>query len=472
MSYLHTQVFKRRLFANITHFCFTGLVLLTVLCNPTLSEPTLVNRREAQQTTSSLKRADRRNIEQLIYQADTAQRNDNYPEAEKIWQQIIQRQPDAIWARYRLAKILSVQGKNESAIALYRQIIQQAPKEATAYIELGNTLQVESWGRSESIAEKQLRQALPLYRQALELQPDLVESLAWWTRLPPEKTILIVQQDIQARPKKTAIDYLLLWSAIRNSRNTLESRETARQNSPAICQKYPETCRDEGRSNPKQEVEALQQAIQLAPKLAIAYEMLGLSQSELGEYSQAAGLFKQAIALNSRRARTYYQLAEMLIAQNRVEEAIPVLHQAVQVEPDTTAFDTMFWWSRNRQPVVQLSEALIRERPNPINYYILGNLFASRQFTLQAHPRYLALAFNAFQTSIKLDPSSAKAHERLGYVLAGQKKLKEAEAAFRKAIQINPRLKVAYTNLRNVLRAQEKFDDAFQVFLAEQAATL
>jgi Flp pilus assembly protein TadD, contains TPR repeats len=106
----------------------------------------------------------------------------------------------------------------------------------------------------------------------------------------------------------------------------------------------------------------------------------------------------------------------------------------------------------------------LNKRPSSVGYYILGNLFANLDY-----PNLLDPAVTAFQNAVKVDPSFAKAYERLGSVLARQKKSQEAEKAFRQAIQLDPNLSSAYRNLRDILHTQGKFDEAFLIFLAEQS---
>lgn len=108
----------------------------------------------------------------------------------------------------------------------------------------------------------------------------------------------------------------------------------------------------------------------------------------------------------------------------------------------------------------------LNQRPSATGYYLLGNIFAGFM-----EPAHLDTAANLYQNAIKLTPSFAKAYVRLGFILAVQKKSKEAEVAYRRAIQFVPAPEGAYKYLREMLRAQGRFDEAFQVFLAEQAAT-
>lgn len=481
MLYLQAQKCKKSLLVKlITNASLTGITLLftVVSCNPASSEQNHLTDNAPEQATPSLKKENLQNVEQLINQAATAEANNKYDESEQIWRRIIQLQPNAIWAINSLASVLRIQDKNDEAIALYRQILQRYPREAKAYYDLGRTfIARNNFKKPPALtAENDLRQAIQAYYQGVELQPDLIESVDWVSTLSPEQVVSVVRQELQSKSKQTVSDYLLLWSALRSSRQSLESAGFARRNFPAACQQYPDACRDRGKSEPEQEIDALQQVIKLDPKLAIPYEMLGVVHYSHREYAEAVVSFEQATKLNPQRARAYYRLGDVLIAQNKMSAAVEVFYQAVQAEPHRTGFDFQFWfpslWVSTQQPRDKIVAALIDElnkRPSSVGYYILGNLFTGLHYSNQLYPNQLDSAVTALQNAVKLDPTFAKAYERLGSVLARQKKSQEAEKAFRQAIQLDPKLRGAYRSLRDILQTQGKFDEAYRIFLAEQS---
>lgn len=477
MLYVQTQAGRKSSLAGrITNVSLTGIaVFITVLSSPVFSEQNRVIGSEPEPTRSSPKRESLPNVEQLIREAETAELNRKYGEAEQIWRMIIQIQPKAVWASYRLGSILSRQEKYEEAIIIYRQIIQRYPQDSEAYYAIGQTLITRNTFTKApvSVSENDLKQAISAYGQSIELQPDRIDNLDWSSKVSPEGIVSAVRQELQSRANKTASDYLLLWSSLRKLRWSQQAPAFTRQNYPALCQQFLDGCPDTGKSDPELEINALQQAIQLAPKLATLYEMLGVSYYEQGEYSQAVANFEQSIKLFPENVRAYYRLGDVLIAQNKLETAIQTFYQAVQVEPHKSWLDFRFWfpslWSSTRQPRDKIIAALVDElnqRPSATGYYLLGNLFAGFM-----EPAQLDTAVSLYQNAIKLNPSFAKAYVRLGFILAIQKKSKEAEVAFRRAIQFAPAPEGAYKYLREILRTQERFDEAFQVFLAEQAAT-
>lgn len=477
MLYVQGQAFRKNSLAErITNVSITGIaVLITILCSPVFSEQSRVISSGTEPTTSSPKTETLPNVEQLIRQAETAEVNRKLGEAEQIWRRIIEIQPNAVWASYSLGSVLSRQEKYDDAIAIYRQIIQGYPEKSEAYYAIGQTLITRNTFTKApvSVAENDLKQAIAAYSQSVELQPDRIDNLDWSSKVSPEGIVSAVRQELQSKANRTASDYLLLWSALRNLRRSQEAPAFTRHNYPALCQQFLDGCPDTGKSDPELEINALRQAIELFPKFATLYEMLGVSYYDRGEYSQAVANFEQCIKLFPKNARAYYRLGDVLIAQNKLERAIQTFYQAVQVEPHKSWLDFRFWfpslWFSTRQPRDKIIAALVDElnqSPSATGYYILGNLLAN-----VGEPVLRDKAMVSYQNAIKLDPSFAKAYVRLGFILALQKKSKDAEAAFRRAIQFAPAPEGAYKYLREMLRTQGRFDEAFQIFLAEQAAT-
>lgn len=429
----------------------------------------------SEETPSSLNRKDFYNVEQLIFQAETAKSNAKYAEAEQIWLKIIQLQPDAVWAKYRLASLLSLQSKRNKANKIYREMIQSSPEDAEAYYALGGNLMDQSLSikSSDPTAETYVRQAIEVYNDAIELRPEDILRLHWRSQIPREKIVSMVRQKIQSKSDRTAIDYLLIWSVLRALRVDIEVT-SMHQNSQGLCLAIPEFCRerDKRKRDPKQEIDALRQAIRLEPKLAILYKMLGASFYEQEKYDESISALKQGIELSPESARAYYHLGKALVSQNNFDEATEVFYKAVQAEPHNSWLDFQAWFvpmiaaKQPNEKVIQVLVDELNQRPNPLGYYILGNLLAVEL----SNSNRLETAIIAYQNAVKLDPEFAKAYEQLGLVLETQNRIEAAKKAYKNAINYNPLLNTAYRNLRAVLRTQGKFNEAFQIFLDEQAA--
>jgi len=84
-------------------------------------------------------------------------------------------------------------------------------------------------------------------------------------------------------------------------------------------------------------IEAFQKCLTLDPKNVKAEDNLGLSFAGLGRNDEAAAAYKQAIAsqaqLLAKNPGPYIDLGSLLIDESRLQDAIPVLLQAVEIAP-------------------------------------------------------------------------------------------------------------------------------------------
>ncbi|MFN9732728.1 MAG: tetratricopeptide repeat protein [Microcystis sp.] len=100
-------------------------------------------------------------LEQLWQQGETAQAQKKYPEAERIWRQIIQLDPNSAVAFSNLCAALFRQNKLDEALIFCQKALALDPKLPETYNNLGNVLS----------DQKKLTEAEEMFRRALDL-PD------------------------------------------------------------------------------------------------------------------------------------------------------------------------------------------------------------------------------------------------------------------------------------------------------------
>jgi superkiller protein 3 len=105
-------------------------------------------------------------LEQLWQQGETAQSEKKYPEAERIWRQIIQLDPNSAGAYNNLGIVLANQKKLTEAEEMYRRALALDDKYVYAYNNLGNVLR----------DQKKLTEAEEMYRRALALDDKYVNA--------------------------------------------------------------------------------------------------------------------------------------------------------------------------------------------------------------------------------------------------------------------------------------------------------
>ena len=89
-----------------------------------------------------------------------------FQKAEKLYRQILQKQPDFVEIHNNLGVVLQAQNKLEEAEVCFRQVIKLKPEAANAHNNLGNMLQ----------AQDKSEEAEVCYRQALTLKPDFADA--------------------------------------------------------------------------------------------------------------------------------------------------------------------------------------------------------------------------------------------------------------------------------------------------------
>ena len=105
-------------------------------------------------------------LEQLWQQGETAQSEKKYPEAERIWRQIIQLDPNSAVAFSNLCDALFRQNKLDEALIFCQKALALDPKLPETYKNIGNVLYFQ----------KKLTEAEEMYRRALALDDKYVNA--------------------------------------------------------------------------------------------------------------------------------------------------------------------------------------------------------------------------------------------------------------------------------------------------------
>lgn len=153
----------------------------------------------------------------------------------------------------------------------------------------------------------------------------------------------------------------------------------------------------------------------------------GLAQFEAGHLDSAEACFEGSLALVPGRVSTLINLAATRIRRGRPEAALPLLDQALAVEPD----DADAWTQRGTA---------------------LGALRRHAE-SLTCHERVLALT-----------PDAAPAWLRHGQALQYLERHDEALASYERALALDPGLAQARTNRANILKHRGRANEAAEDF--------
>jgi len=133
-------------------------------------------------------------------------------------------------------------------------------------------------------------------------------------------------------------------------------------------------------------------------------------------------LFQHALAVTSNNQVAYSQIADILLEQNKFNEAIPLYEKAIQIVPYSTEMR------------FNLGIALAKSGK-------------------------LAEAAQEYEKILTIQPKNAFAHNNLGLVFSRQGKLDEAIEHFNQAIQIAPDYASARSNLQSALAKKQKLQN-------------
>ena len=248
-------------------------------------------------------------------------------------------------------------------------------------------------------------------------------------------------------------------------------------------------------------LDAYEQAIDLDPKYARAYNNKGNALRDLKRDQEALDAFEQAIDLDPKYALAYTNKGNALRNLKRDQEALAAYEQAIHVDPNDAYAYT--WKGGALDELKRYQEALdafeqsIHLDPNNALFYLIKGLALSElkrdQEALDAYEQAIHLnpnyadaytwkgvalgklkryqeALDAYEQSIHLNPNYADTYLKKGVALDELKRYQEALDAYEQAIHLDPNCADTYTNKGVALRELKRYQEALDAY--EQAIHL
>jgi len=181
------------------------------------------------------------------------------------------------------------------------------------------------------------------------------------------------------------------------------------------------------------------------PGQSDANHNLGVLKVQIGRPEEGLPYFKAALEIDSSREQYSLSYANALLAVGQADEAIDVLHAAMQLGIKSEAMRSM----RER------AEAALMAKSNADSCHAHFHRGNSLRDLGQ-----LDGAIASFKQAIALKPDYADAYNNLGNVLRDRGQIGDAVASFHKALEINPEYAAAHYNLGNALRVLRRFEEA------------
>ena len=222
----------------------------------------------------------------------------DFPKAEKIYQQILQKNPNQPEVLHQLGLLYYQVGKYDFGVKLIKKAIAQNPSVPSYYSNLGIVLR----------AKGDIDAAIQSYQEALRLNPDFVA---------PHLNLGVALQ------KQGKLD-----KAIKHYREAIRLKPDyaeAHSNISVVLQK-------QGRLD--EAIDHCREALRLKPDFADAYHNMGNALKDQGKFNEAIRYFHEALRLNPHHAEAHNCLGIILAEQGRLNEATECYHKVLRLIPD------------------------------------------------------------------------------------------------------------------------------------------
>jgi tetratricopeptide (TPR) repeat protein len=219
------------------------------------------------------------------------------------------------------------------------------------------------------------------------------------------------------------------------------------------------------RDNDNQAVAVYRSAINIDPHAASLHFQLATLLSALNRYQEAIPEYRELLSEEPNNAKGLFDLGTALQKSGRGMEAIQEFQHAVNLDP------------RNLQAHISLANALVKSKQLEEACREYRSVIHLAPGNVQAHLN-LCSALIAMHRSeeglaegrkaVEMDPKSPLAHNVMGYDYAALGRYKEAAAEMRRVTQLKPDMAVGYFGLgRAQIRLNQKAEavQSFKKFL-------
>jgi tetratricopeptide (TPR) repeat protein len=368
--------------------------------------------------------------------------------------------PSPLPSGLALAAALSGAGQNKEAIRTLQELAAANPRSAQAYFNLGTLY----------AGQEQYKEAGEAYARVLELEP--ANDVARMARV---KALLALSQDedvpaltsdyLSRHPNDPEAWYLQGLANRRLARFPAAEesllRAVALRSNDAKAQ-YNLGLAQAKSGKFKDAKEHLERAAALEPDEADAHFQLASVFRSLGDTAQARQeqeIFQRIKDRQQRQQKAEFGThhAEELLAAGDAAGAAGLYREALKVDSNNakTLFDLSLALNKMGDAAGE-REALEKAVALTPRFKLARNQLGVRHMT----DGRLDLAGKEFQAALDVDPQYAEARSNLGVLIARQGKNAEAEKIFRRAVEDDPKYVKARVNLALILAAQGRLVEA------------
>jgi protein O-GlcNAc transferase len=204
------------------------------------------------------------------------------------------------------------------------------------------------------------------------------------------------------------------------------------------------------------------EAVRVAPRYARTHLNLGIGLEAAGDADGAIGSYEAALEVDAGNAYAAYNLGKLFCARGRLREAEKLLTTALDSKPDFPEAMVVLSEVHDLQgelpKAATMLQAVLQRRPDYVgalyNYGIVLRKLGKSTEAEAALERHSALVevIESFRRSLAAASNDAVGYFNLGNSLVEQGRFNEAKVAYQGAIDRNPDFVEAHTNLGNVYR--------------------
>lgn len=359
-------------------------------------------------------------------------------EAEAIYRQILQSEPNHFETLHLLGLAAHQFGRHDEAEALIGRAIALSGQQARYHSNLGEVYRVQG----------KLAEAEQSLRRALALEPKSPEALN-------NLGIVLGARDKQAEAIRAFSQAILERADFAEPHNNLAAilfgqgklddaiahYRQAVQKNPQYAAAYNNlgtALKSKGRLDDAEQ--AYRQAVRLAPQNGDAHLNLGTVLDARHQHDDAIRSFLEAVRLDPQSALAHANLGIALHAQNQLDDAIAHYRRAVELDPrDADTYNNLGMALKTQivreylksqfHEARQLNAILPRDPDAADAYLNLGEIEHDLDFTPVAE---------AFRQALHLDPRHAKALTNLGKIIEDQGDYLEALDYYNRAVAADP----------------------------------
>ena len=315
-------------------------------------------------------------IQQSLESAVRHHTQGRLPEAESIYQQILQADPNQPVALHLLGVIAHQVGKHNTAVDLITKALAIKPDFAEAHNNLGNTF--NELGR--------LDEAMASFHNALAIKPDYVDAHNNLGNTFQELGRLDEAMASYLKALSLKPDYPEahnnLGSAF-NELGRLDEATTSYLKALSLKPDYDEAHNNLGialhnQGKLEEAVASYDKALAIKPDFAEAHNNLGKAFKDLGRLDEAVASYDKALAIKPDFAEAHNNLGSVFNELGQLDEALQCLAKAVECKPGLTEAHSNFLATRNYVPDGSSTEMFAEARR-------YGEIIAARAEPLRQH---------------------------------------------------------------------------------------